>query len=175
MTREGRRWRTVALLALGIALGIALTASPAGSHVAGWTHNWKKHIRPRADARYLPGANLPRGKTIRGTYAVRDVASSSSVFETSISFGHALRAAPTPHLLIDGQAPTAACPGSAANPTAAIGHLCVYESSRNNVIGYSFDNPTGQPGSASRWGTTLGVQSSTGAVWSSGTWAVRAP
>ncbi len=48
-----RRWRAVALLALGIVLGIALTASPAASHVAGWTHNWNKHIKPRADKRYV--------------------------------------------------------------------------------------------------------------------------
>ena len=48
-----RRWRVVALLALGIVIGIALTASPATSHVANWTHNWNKHIKPRADNRYV--------------------------------------------------------------------------------------------------------------------------
>ena len=34
MARDGSRWRVVGLLALGVALGIALTASPATSHVA---------------------------------------------------------------------------------------------------------------------------------------------
>ncbi|MGH3039302.1 MAG: hypothetical protein ACRDLZ_07855 [Gaiellaceae bacterium] len=71
-------WRIVALLALGIVLEIALTASPATSHVAGWTHNWKKHVRPKADARYLPGGNLPRGRTIRGSYVIRGVSSAAA-------------------------------------------------------------------------------------------------
>lgn len=176
MERDGRRWRTVALLALGILLGVALTATPAGSHVAGWAHNWKKHIRPKADARYLPGATLPRGRTMRGTYVARDISpGSSGLTGVSISFGFALRKPPMPHLLVQGQAPTTACPGSAANPRAAIGHLCIYESSSSQVIGYGFSNPTGQPGLASRWGTALTVMSSTGGYRSIGTWAVRAP
>jgi hypothetical protein len=51
MKRE-RRWKVVALLAAGIAIGIVLTATPAVGHVSSWTHNWKTHIRPKADVRY---------------------------------------------------------------------------------------------------------------------------
>ncbi|MGH3040306.1 MAG: hypothetical protein ACRDNG_00935 [Gaiellaceae bacterium] len=50
--RRERRWRLVALLATGIALGVVMTGTPAGAHVASWAHNWKKHIKPRTDAHY---------------------------------------------------------------------------------------------------------------------------
>lgn len=35
-----RRWKVVALLAAGIAIGVVMVGTPAGAHVAGWTHNW---------------------------------------------------------------------------------------------------------------------------------------
>jgi hypothetical protein len=48
-----RRWRTVALLAIGIAIGTTLTATPVYSHVGGTvTHLWNAHIKPKTDARY---------------------------------------------------------------------------------------------------------------------------
>lgn len=47
-----RRWKIVALLAVGIAIGVAMTATPAVGHVSGWVHNWNRHIKPRTDARY---------------------------------------------------------------------------------------------------------------------------
>jgi hypothetical protein len=37
---KDRRWKVVALLAAGIAIGIVMLGTPAGAHVAGWTHNW---------------------------------------------------------------------------------------------------------------------------------------
>jgi hypothetical protein len=54
---RGRRsgangWRMMAAVGLvGIVLGANLIA-PAGAHVAGWDHNWKEHVRPKADPRY---------------------------------------------------------------------------------------------------------------------------
>jgi hypothetical protein len=54
--RASRRWRTAAVLAVGIAIGTVMVATPAGSHVAGWKHNWNRHIKPRADARYYTKA-----------------------------------------------------------------------------------------------------------------------
>jgi hypothetical protein len=47
------RWRAVALVAIGVAFGSTLTATPVYSHVGGTvTHLWTKHIRPQADKRY---------------------------------------------------------------------------------------------------------------------------
>jgi hypothetical protein len=51
-----RRWRTVALVAIGIAIGTTLTAPPVYSHVGGTvTHLWM-HIKPKTDARYYTKA-----------------------------------------------------------------------------------------------------------------------
>jgi hypothetical protein len=52
-----RRWRTAALLAIGIAIGTTMTATPVYSHVGGTVaHLWTKHIRPKTDARYYTKA-----------------------------------------------------------------------------------------------------------------------
>jgi hypothetical protein len=52
MRGKERRWKLVALLAVGVAIGVLMGATPAVGHVAGWVHNWNKHIKPRTDARY---------------------------------------------------------------------------------------------------------------------------
>lgn len=44
----------MALLAVGVTIGIAMVATPAGAHVGGTVgHLWNDHIKPKADARYL--------------------------------------------------------------------------------------------------------------------------
>jgi hypothetical protein len=55
MSKEhvSRRWRTAALLAIGVAIGTTLTATPVYSHVGtSVTHLWNAHIKPKTDARY---------------------------------------------------------------------------------------------------------------------------
>jgi hypothetical protein len=57
MQKEGkqvsRRWRTAAVLALGVVIGTMLLATSAGAHVGGTvSHLWNDHIKPKADARY---------------------------------------------------------------------------------------------------------------------------
>jgi len=52
--RVSRRWRTAAVLALGIVIGTMLLATSAGAHVGGTVlHLWNQHIKPKADARYV--------------------------------------------------------------------------------------------------------------------------
>jgi hypothetical protein len=47
------RWRTVALIAIGIAIGSTLAVTPVYSHVGGTArHLWREHIKPRTDHRY---------------------------------------------------------------------------------------------------------------------------
>ena len=53
MRGKERRWKAVAVLAVGVAIGVSISATPAVGHVAGWVHNWNTHIKPRADARYV--------------------------------------------------------------------------------------------------------------------------
>jgi hypothetical protein len=52
-----RRWRTVALVAIGVAIGSTIGAGPVSSHVGGTVqHLWSKHIKRQADARYYTKA-----------------------------------------------------------------------------------------------------------------------
>jgi hypothetical protein len=77
MHRE-RRWKLVALLATGMAIGVVMTGTPAGAHVAGWAHNWKQHIKPKTDARYplkmwavvRDDSTLARGKRVTSVIEV---------------------------------------------------------------------------------------------------------
>ena len=51
--RSPRRWRAVALLAAGIAIGVAIAATPVSGHIGtSVTHLWNAHIKPKTDARY---------------------------------------------------------------------------------------------------------------------------
>lgn len=170
-----RRWKAVALLAAGMAVGVVMVGTPAGAHVSSWAHNWNKHIKPKADKRYVKKSAV---KTIQGAYAAGlQAASTSDDGWDSISFGFQLASAPIDHFIPDGAAPPAGCPGSAVNPKAAPGHLCVYESSsqnRDSVI--IFSTATGAPSVASRWGAGIWIiPAAAGNAYSYGTWAVTAP
>ena len=179
MRKEHTRWKAVALLATGAAIGLVVAGTPAGAHVGSWTHNWTAHIRPKADPRYLPGGNLPGGRTIRGTYRVtgNDQGTGLGLGSGAISFGYRLASAPAPHFRVAGSAPTATCPGTAASPQAARGHLCVYEAVDTNAQGQQIANPvTNLAGQATRFGAFVLVTSTAdGAFASGGTWAVTSP
>jgi hypothetical protein len=55
--RSLRRWRAAALLAVGIAIGVAVTATPVSGHVGTRVaHLWNAHIKPKTDARYYTKA-----------------------------------------------------------------------------------------------------------------------
>ena len=65
-----------------------------------------------------------------------------------------------------GATPTATCPGTASNPEAAAGNVCIYESDNLNTGGVGNNTP-------STFGTELFVRSTAaGDFWSEGTWAV---
>ena len=51
--KSNRRWRLAAVLAAGVAIGIAIAATPAASHIGTVTHLWNHHIKPKADVRYV--------------------------------------------------------------------------------------------------------------------------
>jgi hypothetical protein len=61
-----RRWRTVALVAIGVAIGTTMTATPVYSHVGGTvTHLWT-HLRPKTDARYYTKTQADRRYARKG-------------------------------------------------------------------------------------------------------------
>ena len=59
--RSSRRWRTFAVLAVGVAIGVAIVATPAASHIGSVTHLWNNHIKPKADARYSRVLTIQNG------------------------------------------------------------------------------------------------------------------
>lgn len=92
----------------------------------------------------FPGT-LPSGQTLKGTYAAEGTSNGNLAAPTgqgvaaSISFTIPLASAPQVGMvreaaLLEFLDPSAArCPGSAANPQAAPGELCIYETDRINA------------------------------------------
>jgi hypothetical protein len=77
---------------------------------------------------------LPSGTTLRGTYHIRfQAAAPSEEGASPISFGLTLPSAAAVNIIGQGGASTPNCPGTAANPQAAAGQLCVYVSGGTNV------------------------------------------
>jgi hypothetical protein len=120
---------------------------------------------------------LPSGKTLRGAWGGGvTVTAGGQVFETSISFAFPLASAPTIHIIQAGGVPPTQCPGTAANPQADPGHLCVYVRVANNgttVGSYGPDDQTNP-----RFGLVL-LKASANASGANnetaGTYAVTAP
>jgi len=169
-----RRRKIVGLLVAGLAVGVVMAATPAGA-VTNWTNIWNTHLKPKADQRYVKKSAI---KTIQGNYAAGLQAGNlGDDGWDSISFGFALASAPQEHFLAAGSASTAQCPGSAVNPLAAPGHLCVYESvssNRGDVV--IFTGTTGATNQASKWGAGVWlIPAAVGNAFSYGTWAVTAP
>jgi hypothetical protein len=127
-------------------------------------------------AQGVPGPfpdTLPSGKTIRGRWGMGFTASAGGqYFESHISFVYPLAAAPTAHFIASGNPPPAGCPGTAANPQADPGHLCVYEDNDGNRSSTLVCSSGLCPG-ADKYGAQLRTNSAAaGGVWTRGTWAV---
>jgi hypothetical protein len=139
---------------------------------------------------------LPSGKTLSGVYSITGVASAADqYFDQPISFG--FRFATPPDVVIVGvddttqEASAAGCPGTANDPKAAPGKMCLYAYGSENV------DPTGdtkletdgdeamiepyfgqftQGAESSTFGTTLEVYSlAAGNLYANGTWAATSP
>jgi hypothetical protein len=179
--RRGTRLRrTIVVLALGIAIGTMIVATPAMGHVGGTvSHLWNTHIKPKADARYDRPV-IKAGETVRGTIGGQF----SSMAAGEISFNAQLpRAAPfgldDAHVTIDGAPDDAGqCTGTSTTPTAPAGHVCIYPYSVSNVA----PNPVfggghiWGSGDGTKWGFQVSVDvQSTGMAWWFANWAYKAP
>ena len=168
-----RSRKLVALIAAALVIGVVMVATPA-SAMTNWTNMWNNHIKPKADQRYVKKSAI---KTIQGNYAAGlQAANTNDDGWDSISFGFELASAPEEHFLPAGAASTAQCPGTAVNPLAAPGHLCVYESvSQNRGQVVLFTGTTGAVNQASKWGAGVWlIPAAAGNAFSYGTWAVTA-
>ncbi len=102
---------------------------------------------------------------------------------TSITFDFQLASAPTVAYVDIKGAPTANCPGSASNPQAAPGKLCLYVSARSNVepggpytFGIDAINSNEQDNTADPFGAQIyGKAVADGRAEYHGTYAVTAP
>jgi hypothetical protein len=123
-------------------------------------------------------AVLPSHQSLVGVFSAIGHATGEDRFGTAISFEIQLASAPTPNMILTGEGPTAACPGSAAAPAASPGNLCIYEARSSNVQIRSFENPITEEtgGSVEPFGADIvGFTVKAGTYNESGSWAVTAP
>lgn len=126
---------------------------------------------------------LPSAQSLTGVYAVGSYADAANRnFYGNISFGFPLESAPTVEVLEKGEAATDNCPGSASDPSAAPGYLCVYEGYESNRKDDSlqvrdFASPyIFGSNAATKDGAAVIVRSeASGNTVSRGSWAVTAP
>jgi hypothetical protein len=140
---------SLALLAGGVLIG-ALLVSPVGAHVTdSLNHLWtgdghiKDKVTALGDDRWAPNAHnhnqsymrfsgkgvLPSNKSLTGSFG--DVGSGQDFIGGPISFAVPIDFSPT--VILEDAAPdNENCPGSASDPKAEPGYLCVYP-------GYSFN------------------------------------
>lgn len=125
---------------------------------------------------------LPSGQSAQGQFVAHadpgtPPASQLTEF-TAINFPIPLAADPIPTYVKFGEAPTTECPGPATEPTAAPGHLCVYELASINSTFTGFSNLIDEA-KASRFGTSLVFDFENAVagqdLLAAGTWAVTAP
>jgi hypothetical protein len=96
--------------------------------------------------------------------------------ETSISFQIPLAAAPAFHIIPVGGPSTGACPGTANNPSAARGNLCIYESTLVNTSGFSLPDGLNPVSGPTRFGLPGLLGASTNCDYiARGAWAVTGP
>jgi hypothetical protein len=120
--------------------------------------------------------NLPSGATARGLYNVDfEPEAIGEISGGSISFGLRLPSKPTVSVQAIDAAPTASCPGTATNPEAARGVLCVYKFAEINANLFVCDLDCVE-GVAERDGALLYVHSTLATRgFTEGSWAVTAP
>jgi Collagen triple helix repeat (20 copies) len=119
---------------------------------------------------------LPAGKTLRGTFAVRGIATNTGEESVgAISFGFTLASAPTVHYINFGTPAPAECPGTATEPQATAGNLCVYEgvAPMNTTVRGEFDAVGGANNIATTFGAVAYADAAAaGAYRTRGSWAV---
>jgi hypothetical protein len=122
---------------------------------------------------------LPSGQTLRGwVHVFGKTEGGGELASDSVSFPIPLASDPIPHLVKVGTQSPGECTGTANDPQAAPGHLCVYESYVSNTVARGITGP-GFDDTASRFGFTAFAnhtqQTITPLFGFRATWAVTAP
>ena len=118
-------------------------------------------------------ATLPSGKTLTGDYFASSETGSS--FDDTQSFAFPLASKPAVHFVGIGATAPPQCPGTASNPHATSGNLCVYASlgsvSATAVLIVNPETDLTPDASPRGFRVTMNVSPS----FSTGSWAVTAP
>ena len=138
---------------------------------AAYAPKGSSYTKTESDARYAPLPGL-----IRGTYnATGYSAVVGNPVSDNLSFGVTLSAPPTVHYVVSGGLlPVECAGGTVASPTAAPGHLCVFEAPGVNIGSRAINNASGFSPLSSPFGANIFVYSAgVGPVYAYGSWAVR--
>jgi hypothetical protein len=177
-----RRGPVAVAYSLSLLVAGGLLVPPAGAALGiDWGSAWKQQIKPRADQRYYTKAQAqkrfaPAPKVLRGTYGVEGYAPDLSVgLATEIDFGGiTLAEAPAVHVISFNDTPPRACPGTQVMPDAKPGHLCVFETTTQNIDERQIVAPAHGGDAADRYGAILQVfPTNVGNMTDWGTWAMR--
>jgi hypothetical protein len=116
---------------------------------------------------------LPAGATLRGMYSWAGVTAAAGYHPVvPLNYAFPLSASPAINIIAVGGASTAACPGTAANPQAAAGNLCIYQSRNDGNLTIQALNEV----QGGKYGADLYFPIAAGANYEFlGTWAVTAP
>jgi hypothetical protein len=120
---------------------------------------------------------LESGQTLYGKYYALDNPAQSGQFAIDvISYQFPLPEIPADHDLPPGAQGTAECPGSADDPLAQQGHLCVYSEARSGVqTGFSGDGMGIDRKDLFGFAVNVVSSGSAGVFYDVGGWAVTAP
>jgi hypothetical protein len=169
-----RRWRTAAVLAAGVAVGAVLFATPAAGHFqASITHIWS-HIKPKADARY-DRPTVKKLETVRGTIGGQVISSTAGEWGFNAQLPRFARAGlDDAHVTIDGvDEASGECSGTASNPTASAGYVCIYPYSVSGMT--ANQGALWGAGDGTKWGfqASVDADSADSEVWWFANWAYR--
>ncbi len=143
---------------------VVMKAEPKGTHCkeggANFTVSGKTEYACNGSP-WTAGGTLPKGATEKGMWADSGYAPSEAfIVTTGVSFNIPLAAAPTAHYIVNekeltatGSQTSTVCTGTAANPTAPEGALCVYAQIASG--GAAFGSPFSEDLLKWKWGTAV--------------------
>ncbi len=119
-------------------------------------------------APWTAGGTLPPGSTETGVWAIAGEGNSYATFSFAIPLSGPLDDTHVHYVT----SPGGSCTGTAENPTAASGHLCVYKGKESEVFLQPILNPNTQLEGAGSTGGIMNVVGFGTEANASGTWAV---
>jgi hypothetical protein len=170
MNEKPKNWKVmlVGVCAAVLVTGTLVVATPSiAAAPLNWAKIWTTKLMPKADKRYQP-----KPKVLRGVFALGSVPT-GDVSMDSISFGIALKRAPTAHIIAPGAPVPAGCSGTPGAPSASPGHLCVFQKAAEGFAAPFLCTATNQcTGKVSKFGGFLAAYATGPSGYIYGSWAL---